>query len=268
VRRVEESRKIDIDRELNEVACRSFRDVADHDYITARMCCRVELMGQFHWAALQALEKYLKGILFFNRVDARDVRHDLSKALDRARQLDFEIKMSDSTRKLVEHLDQYGRFRYLEVSSFMLGPMLWRLDLAVWEIRRYCRVVRQSDVASIEASDPGRPKSMYLAGGELERILSKKDHAARGPLIWQNKFFVMRHRSKVYVPTGFYAVNAPLTLRPEIVDEVAKWVYLPREVVRAYHEYAEERRVRSSSVSSTVPSESSSAAQPPLEPSS
>jgi hypothetical protein len=105
---------------------------------------------------------------------------------------------------------------------------------------------------------------MYLVGGELERILRKKDHSARGPLIWQNKFFGMRGRSKVYVPHGLYAVNAPLTLRPEIVDEVDKWVYLPREVVKAYHEHAEERRVRSSSVSSPVPSESP--AQPAHEP--
>ena len=48
---------------LNNIATRSFRDVADQDYIAARLCYRSNLMVQFVWMAEQAIEKYLKAIL-------------------------------------------------------------------------------------------------------------------------------------------------------------------------------------------------------------
>jgi hypothetical protein len=44
---------------LNDFAKRCFRDVADHDYILARLAYRSGLFPQFHWCALQAIEKYL-----------------------------------------------------------------------------------------------------------------------------------------------------------------------------------------------------------------
>jgi hypothetical protein len=39
------------DREMNSWALRSFRDVADGDYIAARMACRAQLPMQFLWAS-------------------------------------------------------------------------------------------------------------------------------------------------------------------------------------------------------------------------
>ena len=47
------------DRELNSWAFRSFRDIADGDYIAARLAYRAQLPAQFLWASQQALEKYL-----------------------------------------------------------------------------------------------------------------------------------------------------------------------------------------------------------------
>jgi len=43
------------DAALNSFAIRSFRDVADFDYIAARMAYRARLIPQFHWSALQAI---------------------------------------------------------------------------------------------------------------------------------------------------------------------------------------------------------------------
>ena len=54
------------DRELNLFAIRSFRDVADNDYIAARLAYRAHLPGQFLWSCEQAIEKYLKFILFLS----------------------------------------------------------------------------------------------------------------------------------------------------------------------------------------------------------
>jgi HEPN domain-containing protein len=63
---------------LNEFAS-VFREIADKDYISARSNYRLRLREPFFWAGLQALEKYLKGILLFNEKKVREYRnHDLS----------------------------------------------------------------------------------------------------------------------------------------------------------------------------------------------
>lgn len=48
------------DRQRNHFAIRSFRDVADADYIAARLAYRAQLPVQFLWASQQTLEKSLK----------------------------------------------------------------------------------------------------------------------------------------------------------------------------------------------------------------
>lgn len=245
---------------LNDFAIRCFRDVADHDYITARMAYRAELFPQFHWSGLQAIEKYLKAILLLNRIKARDINHNLSQALKYARKLPFNIKLSPSSEKLIEHLDTFGRFRYLESSFYVHGPKLVELDKTVWEIRRYCKIlnyeVKRKDgrtinmfdleLALIKNSEKKAPQKFRLMGGAIERILDKKDHPARSPLIWQNAFFGSSTRSKVRMTVPFHATNAPLTLHPEILDEVIKYVFLPREVVEAYREELTKRNSESS----------------------
>jgi len=126
---------------LNDFATRSFRSIADQDYIAARLCYKSSLFPQFHWQALQAIEKYFKAIFLYNRLIAKNIRHDLSAALTLAKELPFEMEMSESTLKLIEHLDKYGRHRYLEKSYSILGHKLVELDKAIWEIRRYCMVL-------------------------------------------------------------------------------------------------------------------------------
>jgi len=60
---------------INDFANRSFRDHADQDYIMARIAYRKEFDQQFRWCSLQALEKYLKAILLYNRVSAKGIGH-------------------------------------------------------------------------------------------------------------------------------------------------------------------------------------------------
>lgn len=69
-----------LDRHINSFATQSFRDQADRDYIVSRLACRYELFPQFLWSAHQAIEKYLKAILVYNRVKAKNVGHDLAFA--------------------------------------------------------------------------------------------------------------------------------------------------------------------------------------------
>ncbi len=56
---------------VNDYITRSFRDVADEDYVAARALYRDGLDRQFLWAALQSVEKYLKAILAYNRISIK-----------------------------------------------------------------------------------------------------------------------------------------------------------------------------------------------------
>jgi hypothetical protein len=222
-----------VDQKLNDFATRCFRDIADGDYTAARMCYRARLISQFQWAGQQALEKYLKGILLFNRVKARNVRHSLETALQHTAKLPFNVQLSEHTLRTIDYFGTYGPHRYLEYSSIIGGPKLVLLDEAVWELRRYCTVPRERE--AIEAAGPNA-KRYQLRGGVLEQIVASRDHPARKALLWQNRRFGRRARKKVRMVTPFVATNAPLTLHPEILDEILKYVFLPRDVVKAYRE--------------------------------
>ena len=230
---------------LNEFATRSFRDIADQDYISARLSYRNGLYSQFYWQALQAFEKYFKAIFLYNRIKARDIKHNLEKALKYAYELPFDMELSSSSEGFIRHINEFGRFRYLEVSYFTQGPMLVQLDRAVWETRRYCRVLNykknlsdhgRNDVLKkdIKKSEECFPHMFKIRGGFLEQVIDSKEHSARSALIWQNAFFASRARKVVRSPAGFHAVNAPLSLNPEIIDEVVKYIFLPSDVVTAY----------------------------------
>lgn len=126
---------------LNRAFIRSFRDTADGDYICARLAYRAQLVPQFHWSSLQAIEKYLKCILTLNRVKAK-TGHNLAEALRKIRSdVNLHLTLSRMTEKFIEHVDTYGRFRYLEVPYNSTDHALIKLDRAVWEIRRYCQTL-------------------------------------------------------------------------------------------------------------------------------
>lgn len=237
-----------LDAHLNSFASRCFRNVADHDYISARMCYRAGLISQFHWSSLQAFEKYYKAILLYNRIKAKNVGHNLARVQKHAEKAPFKIRLSDTSSKLLEHLDDYGRFRYLETSYFIFGPKLVELDKAVWELRRYCRVMNyllpvsngnskpmlEIEIARNEAAEKRSPQEFQIIGGVLEEIIKKKSHPARAPLVWQNGFFGSSHRRKVRVPIRSSGENSPLFLYPEILDHVLEYIHIPRDVVDAY----------------------------------
>lgn len=230
---------------LNNFATRSFRDMADEDYISARLAFRARLIPQFLWASLQAIEKYLKCMLVLNRIPASR-GHDLGEifvAFEKKKP--FEINLSSRSRKFLEFLDTYGRHRYFESSWYVMGEEILDLDRAVWEVRRYARILqyelRGTDGSKLSAlpielahnieAESLHPHDFHIAGGRLESILEKKDHPARAPLIWQNGFFGRSHRRSVKLQTGLQSANSPLTLHPELLDEVLKYVWLPKDVV-------------------------------------
>jgi HEPN domain-containing protein len=240
----------DLDLELDRFAVRSFREIADHDYISARFNSRALLSSQFLWQGQQAIEKYFKFILLIHRIKAPRIGHNLEEALKLIDQrLPFSFDLSDATRTFVKFINAVGRSRYLEGSYFLDGYELHKLDYAVWEIRRYCqrRLARDRNNGPTKLDDRDRwikeliaaesNRQAFSIDGELERIIADVKHPARKPLVWQNLCFGKRRRESLRnVPTPMHMKNAPLWLHPEIVDDVSQYVQVSKEVRLACHE--------------------------------
>ncbi len=234
---------------LNDFATRCFRDLADGDYICARMSYRAKQIEQFHWMGLQAIEKYLKAILLYNKIKAPKIGHSLNKALDKCKHLPFTLVLSKSSMNLIEHLDCYGQSRYLEISHHIFGPKLIEFDKTIWEIRRYCRVINYErdvdgkkvamlplELDRIAQSETNSRHKFRIRGGHLEKILDKRDHPARDFLIWKNFFYGSRSRKVVSMRMHGEAKNSPLFLNPELLDVIDEYVFLPPKLLAAYRE--------------------------------
>jgi HEPN domain-containing protein len=237
-----------IDRRINDFASRSFRDMADRDYIAARLACRAQLMPQFLWSAQQAIEKYCKYILLVNRIKATAVRHDIKRALDLTKKASFNIDLSMPSREFIGHVADYGEYRYLDVSYAVHGYALVDLDRAVWDLRRYCQVLdvfgkalpaaeqRMLEAAheQLRRSRSRPPHEFRLPSGYLERVLKSKQHPARAALIWNNAFFGERKRKSVRARHYLAGENAPLYLFPHMLDQLLEYVYVPKVLADAY----------------------------------
>ena len=68
---------------LDSFAIRTFRDMADGDYIMARSAYKNRLVPQFLTASHQAIEKYIKCILLLNRIKSRHINHSLARGLQK-----------------------------------------------------------------------------------------------------------------------------------------------------------------------------------------
>jgi len=235
--------------QLNDFALRCFRYTADHDYVSARLAFRARTYGTFQWLGLHALEKYLKCILLLHRVKATNVRHSLGKAVAKLAEVERPtIEFSDEVRATMAYFDQVGPYRYLEVSHHLDGRKLTELDRAVWEVRRYCRVflfdvhltegMSWGELAEAEIEQAAEaPHAYRIQSGELERILDGEDSFQRRALIWYNSYFGTRSRKRVTFRFTRYE-NAPLFNYPDLVDEAAKYVFIPKHLIEGYRTLA------------------------------
>jgi HEPN domain-containing protein len=229
------------DAHLDNFALRCFRDTADGDYVAARMAYRADLIPQALWASQQTIEKYIKCILLLRRIESRKATHFLIKLLSKLEEI-FPMRLSPETRRFVEYIDIYGPDRYLTYPYSVEGSEILKLDQAVWEIRRYCIPYQRwkgrngarladMDVKQIVDGEK-KPFQEYrpLIPGLLDNIIAQKTHPARPHLIWKNLYFGTSRRTRVALSETFQSVNSPLALYPEIYDEVAKYVHLPKEL--------------------------------------
>ena len=240
-----------IDPLLDNFAIRTFRDMADGDYIMARMAYRAKLFPQFLTAGHQAVEKYIKCILLLNRVEARRMGHNLSTGLEKLRHIKaFSVELSKGAQEFLSYLDRHEKIRYFEYSYYIFGPMLIGLDRTVWEVRRYCHrldyclstsdgreiLMLQKELSQMAEAQQA-PQKYRLLGGVLERIIDDSGHPARKTLLWKNHFFGTRTRKRINLLCHSYSANSPLFLHPEILQDVGKYVAIPPSVKQSYKDY-------------------------------
>lgn len=231
---------------INDFANRSFRDFADHDYIMARIAYRKEFDQQFRWCSLQALEKYLKAILIYNRVSAKGVGHNLVEAVNRVKKindLEFSLPSSD-TENFIKYISTYGADRYLSHPTHLRDNALLTLDKTVWCIRRYCYFMRQvikkegKEISLLEANKQKAINPYYetqrhkykIFNGYLEKVIEKK-LPSYDDLVWKNFFYgrVKKHKIRNF-HFRMSSQNPTHSLHPEIFDTLNQLVDFPKAI--------------------------------------
>lgn len=228
-----------IDVILDCVAYGCFRDIADKDYIAARVASRLKLVEPYLWSSLQAIEKYIKCILLLKRISSKSVGHVLLKGLSLLEQHGVSLDLTEPTQNHISYLDRFGRFRYSEASNIANGHQLVALDRSVWELRRYCTRDEDSHTLSLRSGES--PPRMNLSGGVIERVLQGENLELRRALVWQNGFFGQRRRRKVKLERWMIANNSPFFLFPEHTKEIEKFIYVSKDLVAAYEALGIER---------------------------
>jgi HEPN domain-containing protein len=238
---------------------RSFRDVADKDYINARISHRYGLEQQFLWSAQQAIEKYLKAILLYNRLDTRQIGHELTKAFDEVRKIpDIDFDFPEDIRLFIEYLNSYGVNRYFEYPYHLEGEECLELDKTVWFIRRYCYYLRQIItkpdgtvidlfpllIKRIQHPDTlKKPHKYYIFGGYLEKVLEDADSELRSHLIYKNFFYgkYKKKRIRNYDLKIFFTQPTHF-MYPEIFPDLDKLVIFSKEVRNHFNKKSKSKK--------------------------
>jgi len=231
---------------------RSFRDVADGDYILARMAYRIDLPLQFLCCAEQAIEKYLKAILLYNGRRVKDISHEPVKAFDRLFELpDIPFDFPNWTREFISYLENYGPNRYFERDYYLMGRELAALDRTVWEIRRYCYYLRGEirregrstvelfppQLRRLKDQTPERAHEARISGGYLEKVLASRGSGLRAILVWKNPYFGIRFRKVIRAyPVRMMAANSAVVMDPRLYEELRERVKFSKRFSRSIEE--------------------------------
>jgi HEPN domain-containing protein len=212
---------------------RSFRDVADGDYIAARSLYKLELFPQFLWSAQQSIEKYLKSILLYNNQTAKEFLHDLEGILHKLNSItDITFDFPKDIKDFITYLNQQGNNRYFEKSAYTIGNELLMLDRTVWHIRRYCYYMRVQTnpgpdgqridlfpenieyIKVFPVAKANRYRILY--DGYIEEVLSQKSSPARKALVWKNFYYGLRTKRAIKYKAHSWSANPDHYLEPKL----------------------------------------------------
>ena len=149
----------------------------------------------------------------------------------------FELDLSADTVKFIKDLEDYGaEYRYYEV-SYDIQP----LDYNIVDMNGKTVNLLTHELDRVHRAKSNHEKGTCVMGGILEKIIEKKDHPAREALIWKNLFFGPSRRKGVKMRPDWEAGNSPFFLHPEIIDEVVKYVHIPKDIVEGVRQFAKQK---------------------------
>lgn len=85
-------------------------------------------------------------------------------------------------------------------------------------------------------------------GGVLEKIIRTKDHPAREALIWNNLFFGPSRRKAIKMRASEEAGNSPFFMHLEVIEEVLKYVFSPKNIADGVREFAKQQAAEKAKV--------------------
>jgi HEPN domain-containing protein len=234
----------------------SFRDVADKDYLAARLLNRHKLFQVSVWSSLQAVEKYLKGILLFSYQSTKDQRHDLLKLWKVVEKLPgLKVELPSDCIEFLEYLTNQGANRYLDSPLSFQGDELFRLDRCVWHVRRYCQDFRL--LPGVDTLHPGESESMLAAipreattqavklfripYGYIEALLDDMDNPLRAALVWKNTYYGKYKKHHIRYAATMSWERPVHMIRPELLAYIEQVAYIPKEILNELHKFRDER---------------------------
>lgn len=221
-----------------------FRDIAEYDYIAARVLFRNELYHQFLWAALQSLEKFLKAILLYNDIPVKSISHRPHGLLEIAKKSLPQLQpiVDPSTEEFIKHIETYGNFRYLENTYVVLSKWLSELDKSVWYLRRFAFFMDylrpENDPQGIDrfsqyieyAQNSDRLdypyRYQFFSKSPILTISESKNKNPRmySNLCWRNPYFGKRNKKRIWMQQ-FSRFHKPTHLiQHNISSELIQWI--------------------------------------------
>ncbi|HHW3676489.1 TPA: hypothetical protein ACT97N_002293 [Legionella pneumophila] len=211
--------KFTLDQALDEIAYRCFRDMADQDYILARVSYKLNLPTNFNWCSLQAIEKYLKCILLLHRIEAKKIKHDLEKALEKIKSIKISgssspIEFQDSSVGFIKEINNRGQSRYLGKSIYAIPLDITKLDNCIFDVRRFAiKTIDDTYLEKIRDSKLTLFSDFCLDSGFLEAVISG-NQPAKDDLIFNNSNYGNSGLNR-----GFSAQNMPASYMGMSNDE-------------------------------------------------
>lgn len=186
--------------------------------------------------------------MLLNRIDGIKFKHEVRRPIEAlAQNCPFKIAISETSLKFIDKIES-ARFRYFEVSRGSCSDDILKLDQAVFELRRYCRPIQvdvkfngkkisllESNIKYIEAMSPPWNDENGLVGGFIELVLKSNNHPARPALVWNNLWFSKSKRKHIKIRNYSEFEIAPFELDPGIIEEISKYIYVPKEIKQRNH---------------------------------
>lgn len=228
----------------NSFAIRSFREIADYDYIAARTLFKNQLFDPFLYLAHQSVEKYLKGILLFHDVKFPKPIHDLEEILKKIKKMK-SVNLEKTTELFIKDLNQTVHARYLSAPFYAEKDYLLKLDEAVWDLRFFCQPV-ETNLRKIK--DKTKLLDYSLRGGSLipfgvlEKVIRNKEgkfRKIRENLIWKNFRFGSRRKKSIKFASGVWSKNPDFFIgtneeNRKKYEILSKYVYFPGDVKKYF----------------------------------